>query len=194
MAQESRFIAWNPVRRMARRDVCQERRCSSCCAGSIFVKGRGGPPMRKLNKALSKSARSCFRSLRSFSGRGERKASALPATSTCPGAGEGAIGSGPSRARTRSATAAQMEYSAGVKKSSLRPGGGSRSFVLRNASGTAPAAASNTAPPTVFLSRPLRDSILGILDQFVGSTTERTERTEKRFFLKNLRALSALRG
>src|SRR5439155_14619593 len=154
-AQQSRFIAWYPVRCSASRDVCQRRRCASCCSGDIAVKGRGGPPCSALKSALSKSASSRFRSLRSFSGSGARNASARAATAIWAGVGPP---DGFSSASTRSATAAQIEYSAGVKNRRGRCAGSSRSLVLRSASGTEPAMASRVAPTTLFFNRRRRDS------------------------------------
>src|SRR5438094_2904986 len=149
------------------REVAQAVRWASCSAGLIRVNGRGGPPVAKLNSALSNRASSCFRSFALAGSSGARNASALPATSTSEGGGAagrvfrtpaswGGTSAAP-RASTRSATAAKTEYSAGVKnRSGLRAG---RSLVLRNASGTAPAAASSAAPATVFFNRPRRVSI-----------------------------------
>src|SRR5712664_3760908 len=137
------------------REVAQRSRCPSCSGGLIRVNGRGGPPVSTLNSALSNSASSCFSSFALAASSGARKASALPATSSAAGAGaagrarstpasSGGTSAAP-RASTRSATAANTEYSAGVKnRSGCR---GSRSRVLRSASGTAPAAASSAASP-----------------------------------------------
>src|SRR5712692_7366233 len=127
------------------REVAQRSRCASCSAGSIRVNGRGGPPVSTLKSALSNTASSCLRSFALAASSGARNASALPATSSAAGAGApGRARSTPAsscgtsaapRARTRSATAANTEYSAGVKnRSGWR---GTRSCVLRSASGTA---------------------------------------------------------
>jgi hypothetical protein len=166
MAAVSRFSAWNPVRRTAIRDVAHRSRCASCSCGLICVNGRGGPPVARLKSALSKSKRSCFSSFALAASIGARNASALPATSRSAalgGAGRrcaiatssGGMSAEP-RASTRSATAAKMEYSSSVKNCSGARA--SRSRVLRSASGTAPAAASRTAPPIVFLRNPRRVS------------------------------------
>src|SRR6266481_5421812 len=156
------------------REVAQRSRWASCSEALIRVNGRGGPPVAKLNSALSNKASSCFKSFALAASSGARKASAFPATSTSAGAGaagrpfrtpassEGT--SAPPRARTRSATAAKTEYSAGLKNRSGCFAG--RSRVLRSASGTVPAAASSAAPATVFFKNPRRVSIAaGILSE-----------------------------